>query len=101
MKITLAKRREIATVLRKDVAAMPIPRPMVAGGTVVLAEFFAFTGNASTAACRILEMLPPDSDLGSGYSTIVSCGRGGCQLVNTNANICCRIHTKQRLLADC
>ncbi|RWW64551.1 hypothetical protein BHE74_00028215 [Ensete ventricosum] len=70
MKITLAKRREIATVLRKDVAAMAIPRPMVAGGTVVLAEFFAFTGNASTAACRILEMLPPDSDLGSGYSTI-------------------------------
>ncbi|URD99722.1 hypothetical protein MUK42_30854 [Musa troglodytarum] len=48
---------------------MAIPRSMVAGGTVVLAEFFAVTGNASTVACRILGMLPPDSDSGSAYPT--------------------------------
>lgn len=47
---------------------MTILYALVARGTVVLAEFSAASGNASTIARRILEKLPPGGDSRISYS---------------------------------
>lgn len=47
---------------------MAILYALVARGTVVLAEFSAASGNASTIARRILEKLPPGGDSRVSYS---------------------------------
>jgi vesicle-associated membrane protein 7 len=47
---------------------MTILYALVARGTVVLAEFSAASGNASTIARRLLEKLPPGSDSHSSFS---------------------------------
>lgn len=49
---------------------MPILYSLVARGTVVLAEFSAAAGNASSIARRILEKFPEGGDTRASYSQV-------------------------------
>lgn len=59
---------------------MPILYSLVARGTVVLAEFSAAAGNASSIARRILEKFPEGGDTRASYSQVSSSHISGLEM---------------------